>query len=69
MKKYQIALTISLVLLNIFSIIFIAFFHIPYGKTIFYSLFLVIIIVFFFIDMKIEKDNDKNWTSNTLKFK
>ena len=54
MKKYLTALTICLVLFNLFSIIFNAFLHIPYGKTIFFTIYLIIIIVFFFIDRKIE---------------
>lgn len=59
LKKYNLLLNICLISLSVYSIIFIAIFHIPYGKTIFFAIYFIIIICFFFIDKKIEKDNKK----------
>ncbi|WP_180524066.1 hypothetical protein [Staphylococcus haemolyticus] len=57
LKKYNLLLNISLISLTVYSIIFIAIFHIPYGKTIFFAIYFIIIIFFFFIHKKIEKEN------------
>ena len=57
LKKYNLLLNTSLISLTVYSIIFIAIFHIPYGKTIFFAIYFIIIIFFFFIDKKIEKEN------------
>jgi ABC-type transport system involved in cytochrome bd biosynthesis fused ATPase/permease subunit len=60
LNKIAFYLNISLLLLTIFSIVFIGIFHIPYGKTIFFSLYAIIIIACFIVDRKIKKyEKDK----------
>ncbi|SIJ97295.1 Uncharacterised protein [Mycobacteroides abscessus subsp. abscessus] len=44
LKKYNLLLNICLITLSVYSIIFIAIFHIPYGKTIFFAIYFIIII-------------------------
>lgn len=66
LKKYNLLFNIFFITLSVYAIIFIAIFHIPYGKTIFFAIYFIIIIFFFFIDKKIERDNkdDKNKKEN-----